>query len=421
MNKKTLLLLTAFLSQMAAQAQNTSIDLDVNGLPDGTAVELRVASTHRQEPLIQATSVKNGKAYFAFDSDAPRLYALTTEKPQGHINVMATKGDHVKIYAVAQKRAGQRGEFYLFEPVQIKDSWLQDQLDSKLSIRKQMDADYKAYHEANKDILGKMRTAYNAGDKAAQDSLRKTEAYEKLAADEKAFFESVKKQYNELYLAHRDSWWGPFLVLHTMNWINRDVQPLFDQFSDKAKESFYGEALRQQLPPPDGAKPGAVPAARLREGQPRPAQDSAQVGTAPAVGQKVPDFTFTDHLSGSPTSLYAQLKGKRVLLFDVWASWCGPCRREIPNFKAMYDRYKDKGFGLVSISADQDKSAWLKALEEEQLPWANGLDEDKTISNLYNVRYYPTVYVVDSEGVVVAKDGDARGENLQTLLESLLQ
>jgi len=414
MNKQTLLLLAAFLSQTAAQAQNTTIDLDVSGLPDGTAVELRVAATHRQEPLIQTTTVKNGKAYFAFDSDSPRLYALTTAEPWGLIHVMATRGDRVKVYAVAQKMPSHSGEYYRFDPVQIKDSWLEDELESKTSIRKQMDADYRAYHEANKDILKKMSDAY--GKRETEDSLRKTDAYKKLEEDERAFFQSVERGYKELYLANKDTWWGPFLMLHTMNQIPPDMRQIYDQFSEEAKQSFYGEALGQQLAPPK-----SVPAARLREGQPRPAQDIAQAGVAPAVGEKVPDFTFTDHLSGSPTSLYAQLKGKRVLLFDVWASWCGPCRREIPNFKAMYERYKDKGFGIVSISADQDKDAWLKALDEEQLPWANGLDEDKAIGNLYNVRYYPTVYVVDSEGVVVAKDGDARGENLQTLLEGLLK
>lgn len=401
MKKRTQLLLAALLVQGATWAQNTTIDLDVNGLPEGTIVTLRVGSTHREEPVIQTASVKNGKAYFAFDSEEPRCYALTTENPKGYIGTMATKGDHVKIYAVAQQQHRDKGDYYIFSPVQVKDSWLQDQLDSKLSIRKQMDADYEAYHEANRDILDKMQAAYTAGNKAAEDSLQATEAYKKLAADEHTFFESVKKQYNDLYLAHRDTWWGPFLVLHTMNWISRDVQSLYDQFSDQAKQSFYGQALKQQLPAPP------------KEGE--------TTNVAPAKGTKVPDFTFTDHETGKQTSLYEQLQGKRVLLFDVWASWCGPCRREIPNFKAMYEQYKDKGFGIVSISADTDKSAWLKALDEEKLPWANGLDEEKHIGTLYNVQYYPTVYVVNADGIVVAKDGEARGENLKTLLADLLK
>lgn len=393
--------MAAMLMQGASWAQNTTIDLDVNGLPDGTIVTLRVGSTHREEPVIQSASVQNGKAYFAFDSEEPRFYSLTTETPRGHIGVMATKGDRVKIYAVAQKQQRDKDEYYIFSPVQVKDSWLQDQLDNKLSIRKQMDADYETYHQANKDILNQMHAAYNAGNKAAEDSLRQTEAYKKLETDEHAFFESVRKQYNDLYLAHRDTWWGPFLVLHTMNWITRDVQPIYDQFSEQAKQSFYGQALKQQLPAPP------------KQG------DSTAV--APEKGTKVPDFTFTDQVTGKQTSLYEQLQGKRVLLFDVWASWCGPCRREIPNFKAMYELYKDKGFGIVSISADTDKSAWLKALDEEKLPWANGLDEDKHIGTLYHVQYYPTVYVVNADGIVVAKDGDARGENLKTLLSDLLK
>ena len=76
---------------------------------------------------------------------------------------------------------------------------------------------------------------------------------------------------------------------------------------------------------------------------------------------------------------------------------------------------------MVSISADTDMSAWLKALEEEQTPWPNDIDGDKGICKLYKVSYYPTVYLLDSEGKVIAKDGDARGENLRTLLSNLFK
>lgn len=397
--KSSLLLAVSLLaSTLSAQAQNTTIDLDVSGLPDGTQVALSVAATHSDEPAIQTAAVQAGKAYFAFDTEEPRLYSLHIEQPWGNIEVMANKGDHVKIHANAHKEHYQRGDYYRFEPVQVRDSYLHSQLLEKTSIRKGMDAAYDKYHQANKDILDKLRAAYDRKDKAAEDSLRTTDAYKKLEADEKAFFESVRKSYNDLYLANRDSWWGPFLVLHTMNWIAPDMQSVYDQFSTEAKESFYGKVLKAKLD--EKANPAA--------------------GTL-GVGAKVPDFTFTDHATGQPTSLYAQLAGKRYLLFDVWASWCGPCRREIPNFKAMYEKYKDAGFTVVSISADEDNAAWLKALDEEKLPWANGRDTDKAIGKLYNVQYYPTVYLVDANGIVVAKDNDARGEKLQTKLAELMK
>lgn len=386
-------------SALTVHAQNTTIDLDVSGLPDGTQVKLALGATHQaDEPAIQTAAVRDGKAYFAFNSEEPRLYTLTTESPGGYLDVLATKGDRVKIHAVAQKQRNQRGEYYMFEPVQVRDSYLHKELLEKLSIRKAMDTAYDKYHQDNRDILDKMAAV--RGNKAAEDSLRQTDAYKKLEADERAFFESVKKSYGELYAANRDSWWGPFLVLHTMNWISPSVQAVYDQFSAEAKESFYGKILKEKL---DEANGGGAKAAQLGK------------------GTKVPDFSFTDHATGQPTSLYAQLQGKRYLLFDVWASWCGPCRREIPNFKAVYEQYKDKGFGIVSISADEDNAAWVKALEEEQLPWPNGRDTDKAIGQRYKVQYYPTVYLIDANGTVVARDADARGEKLQALLAELMK
>lgn len=389
---------TLLAAALTAQAQNTTIDLDVSGLPDGTQVKLSLGVTHDDEPAIQTAAIQDGKAYFAFDSEEPRLYALTTESPRGYLDVLVTKGDHVKIHAVAQKQHNQRGDYYLFEPVQVRDSYLHKEMLDKLSIRKAMDANYEKYHQDNRDILDKMAAA--GDNQAVVDSLRQTPAYKQLEADERAFFESVEKGYGELYTANRESWWGPFLVLYTMNWIAPGVQSVYDQFSTEAKESFYGKILKEKL---DEANGGGSKGAQLGK------------------GAKVPDFSFTDQATGQTTSLYAQLQGKRYLLFDVWASWCGPCRREIPNFKAMYEQYKDKGFGVISISADEDNAAWLKALEEEQLPWPNGRDADKSIGQLYKVQYYPTVYLLDANGVVVARDADARGEKLQALLAELMK
>ena len=104
-------------------------------------------------------------------------------------------------------------------------------------------------------------------------------------------------------------------------------------------------------------------------------------------------------------------------MFDFWASWCRPCRKEIPNILAQYKLYADKGFQVVSISADTDKDAWLKAPEEEKPPWPNDLDGKQGIANKYKVTYYPTLYLIDSNHKVLAKD--IKGEELVAKLAEL--
>ena len=79
----------------------------------------------------------------------------------------------------------------------------------------------------------------------------------------------------------------------------------------------------------------------------------------------------------------------KVVLVDFWASWCGPCRRENPNVVKMYNKYKEKGFDILSVSLDKNKDRWLGAIEKDNMTWhhvsdlkgwQNELDPDRSQS-----------------------------------------
>ncbi len=129
------------------------------------------------------------------------------------------------------------------------------------------------------------------------------------------------------------------------------------------------------------------------------------------VGKVFPDFDEKD-LDGKPLSL-ARLKGKVVLL-DFWATWCGPCIRELPHVKATYENYHAKGFEIIGISLDQSESALNGFLKREKMTWPQYFDGEgwgNKLAKKYGVSSIPTTYLIDGEGKIIGSN--LRGSALE--------
>ena len=170
----------------------------------------------------------------------------------------------------------------------------------------------------------------------------------------------------------------------------RVADSMYTKLSGKALSSFYGKEAKK-------------------------ATDKLRAVT---VGYIAPDFTLPDS-SGTKKYTLSKLRGK-YLLVDFWASWCGPCKGEIPYMKEAYKNFHDKGFEIMSVSLDDKRENWLNALRQFQMPWIQVSDCKgfrSTVNDLYPIPSIPKTILLDKEGKIIATD--LRGTALDKKLEEL--
>ncbi len=138
-----------------------------------------------------------------------------------------------------------------------------------------------------------------------------------------------------------------------------------------------------------------------------------------SIGSPAPEIKLNNP-EGKEIAL-SSLRGK-IVLIDFWASWCGPCRKENPNVKKIYAQYHPKGFEVYSVSLDDNKDAWMKAIADDGLTW-NHVSELKkwqsAVVPLYEIKGIPMTVLLDKDGKIVAKN--LRGDQLAAKVAELLK
>jgi thiol-disulfide isomerase/thioredoxin len=253
-------------------------------------------------------------------------------------------------------------------------------------------ADFNEFNLLSKELLKQFKDITQRFSKVYYAKVKDTVAIQAIQAEARPVHAKIERVLDSFIFSHPDSYVALDLILENKSMV---IDPAtfgqyYNPLSKRVLESFNGQRLTSKY------------------------QKAQQI----ALGKSV-DFSQPD-VNGNLFKL-SSLKGKYVLV-DFWASWCVPCRAENPHLLKAYRELKDKNFEIVSVSLDDDRAAWLKAVKQDGLPWlqVSELKGFKTdVAVRYGISAIPQNFLINPAGIIVAKD--LRGEQVNQKIASFIK
>lgn len=368
MKKLVYLAAVGAMALAACQPQNGyKVSGTIPGLNDGDTVLLQKMDENREWTAIDTAVIANGEFVFEGQTDTTEVRFVTFNKEgrTGAAPIFLEKGKIVVTFneeGKANVSGTANNDIY---------NDFKTQTDSLISV------EMAFYQELTTD------TTLSDEEKAAKsEELEKMDENVRVTLPLNTIKENIDKPVGFFLLASRYS----FFDLATLEELSASIPAQYAGSKEVAAINDYIAALRRS-----------------------------------SVGQKYTDFELQTP-EGETVKLSDFVSQNKVTLIDFWASWCGPCRAEMPNVVKAYEAYNKKGFGIVGVSLDNNVDAWKAAIETLKITWPQMSDLQgwkNAAAQLYAIHSIPATFLIDENGIIIEKDlrGDKLAEKLAEILK----
>ena len=369
--------------------EQATLHLALKGLEPADTLVLQWGATNKTTlPLILQQGAQR-QMTLDIELDEPRLLVLGLKGLLGGYDIVAAPGEEINVTGSVKKKKNDRQREVQFQSIKIAGARHQSAYTDALhTLNARFDSIDASLYNEYRDVRKLIQQAKENNDEQAIAQMYQTLHGESYVSRVIQSYEDRQALLCEAVLAHRDNFMAPLLLLRLAGRLDDSFRPIYNQMSDEARNSFYGREVQEELNP------------------------------TTLVNRKAPAVLVADTAGISRRlDVATAFSNARYIIIDFWASWCGPCRKEIPNMKRLYERYHPQGLEIIGISADSHESDWHECLNEESIPWTNYLDANRQAINEYHVQYIPHTFILDNHGRIISEK--LRGKELSDFLEQL--
>lgn len=370
----TILMLTLLSVHNACAQHEVKLVVEARGISRQDTIDLWWgANNMSRKPLIISRGCDD-RVEFNIPINEPRLILLTLRGHQGQMEILASPDEEIHIDGRIRRDNRAPRPTAHFDRLRIQGSQHQQAYNSMLQSHNHFIDSINRYIPAELSrIHAQVESARLQGDLKLLDEICNT-------IDGQDYLQYIQSKEDEIYdhvlqmvRVHRESFMAPLLALRFLGRLSSENVVIYKMLSNNSRNSYYGKEVKNEVSPES------------------------------MLGDMAPTITVTD-IDGQQKIIGFGSGQGRYILLDFWASYCAPCRKLLPDLKELYQRYHNHGFEIISISLDTDDAEWKLALDQDQMPWPCYRDGDIQSLHEYHARYVPSLFVIDSEGYVVAEN-----------------